>query len=163
MHIFLFFFFFFTHTSSVFHFWRLAWLDAETSRRMEELTSLSREEMEKIQKLRWLPGCGFGDRFLTHPFFLEHGFMSFPLSHPIFTAACFSLVLFFLFVQVRRRISNTAGRPSWESSAGSFGAPLGKSTGNPVKAHVHRVRATFRFVTHVKGESRLHVPNLFTR
>ncbi|XP_014463625.2 protein moonraker [Alligator mississippiensis] len=31
---------------------RLAWLDAETSRRMEELTSLSREEMEKIQKLR---------------------------------------------------------------------------------------------------------------
>ncbi|XP_038231261.1 protein moonraker isoform X7 [Dermochelys coriacea] len=31
---------------------RLAWLDAETSRRMKELTEFSREEMEKIQKLR---------------------------------------------------------------------------------------------------------------
>uniref|UniRef100_A0A8C8RY02 KIAA0753 n=1 Tax=Pelusios castaneus TaxID=367368 RepID=A0A8C8RY02_9SAUR len=31
---------------------RLAWLDAETSRRMKELTELSKEEMEKIQKLR---------------------------------------------------------------------------------------------------------------
>ncbi|XP_008177091.2 protein moonraker isoform X3 [Chrysemys picta bellii] len=31
---------------------RLAWLDAETSRRTKELTEFSREEMEKIQKLR---------------------------------------------------------------------------------------------------------------
>nr|XP_006130080.1 protein moonraker isoform X2 [Pelodiscus sinensis] len=31
---------------------RLAWLDAETSRRTKELMELSREEMEKIQKLR---------------------------------------------------------------------------------------------------------------
>ncbi|XP_067394091.1 protein moonraker [Emydura macquarii macquarii] len=31
---------------------RLAWLDAETSRRMKELTEFSREEMEKIKKLR---------------------------------------------------------------------------------------------------------------